>query len=264
MTTGVTYNQFIDQLHQNGYRTTSLGSSETNFEQYGNALSASLKQEIMDSFDCEQDYELQNQIASALYNQNTSVINSATFMNSLKNMGLNVSISYQSTSYISDYKAGNFSGAARDGAIAVYTISDGKGGEIKIADANGNGSLEIEEIFMNQILGDINHDIAASSGSSAAVAGAVNNGSAVAATTNTFETSDSNIYDSLKNEDNDKDDEGEEVSQDDFNSEVEKYLKRGASLETATNLASIELGADLDYTGSYLEELEAEEEEVAA
>ena len=40
-----------------------------------------------------------------------------------------------------------------------YTIENislnGKGGEIVIADANGNGALEIEEVFMNKILTDV-------------------------------------------------------------------------------------------------------------
>ena len=50
---------------------------------------------------------------------------------------------------------------ATNGAIAVYTFSDGKGGEIVIADANGNGGLETEELFANEILSGIASDLKA-------------------------------------------------------------------------------------------------------
>lgn len=242
-----TYDEFVQELQQKGYRTTSLGANETNFEQYGNALSDSLKQQIMDSFDCEQDYELQAQIAS-LYNSNQSVITSGNFVNALKNMGLNVNVAYQQTSYISDYKAGNFSGAEGNGAIAIYTISDGNGGEIKIADANGNGALEVEEIFMNQILGDITHEITTSSGTT-------NAGAVTEASNSTFDTKTE--IDDKKEEEQEK-----EVSQDDFNKCVEESLKSGTSLFLATTLAEIDLGvSNMTYTGTYLEEMEEENKE---
>ena len=237
-----TYNEFVQELQQKGYKTTSLGANETNFEEYGNALSGSLKKELTDSFDCEQDYELQSQIAS-LYNSNKSVITSGNFVSALKNMGLNVNVAYQETNYISDYKAGNFSGAESVGAIAIYTISDGNGGEIKIADANGNGALEVEEIFMNQILGDITHEITSSSGS--------NNSSAIQETSNVFE-SQTNIKEEEKEEEN-------TISQYEFNKVVEEKLKDGTSIFLATSLAQIELDVDnMKYTGNYEEEKQDE------
>ena len=39
------------------------------------------------------------------------------------------------------------------------TFKDANGGEIKIADANGNAALETDELFMNEILGGITTDI---------------------------------------------------------------------------------------------------------
>ncbi len=244
----ITYNEFVQELQQNGYRTTSLGANETNFEQYGNALSGNLKKQLMDSFDCEQDYQLQSQIAS-LYNSNKSVINSGDFINSLKNMGLNVNVSYQETSYISDYKAGNTSGAAGNGAIAIYTIADSKGGEIKIADANGNGALEVEEIFMNQILGDITHEITSAPAANNAQA---SNSASNAVSNSVSETEYTNNMESEKEEEIKN-----QVSQDKFNKEVEKNLKAGASIFTATTIAELDLDvSDMTYTGTYLEEIE--------
>lgn len=153
------YNIFTQNLNASGIKTTWLRNNETNFEQYANALSSNLKQTIVNSFDCEQDYALQAQIANIYAKSGKSVINQGEFMNTLKSQGLAVTVKYEATSYISDYKAGNFSGAVKDGRIAVYTITDNKGGEIIIADANGNGALESEEIFMNQILEGISSDI---------------------------------------------------------------------------------------------------------
>lgn len=242
------YEEFVKELQQNGYKTTSLGANETNFEQYGNALSDDLQQQLMDSFDCEQDYELQAQIAS-LYNSNKSVIQSGDFINSLKNMGLNVSVSYQETTYISDYKAGNFSGTEGTGSIAIYTISDGNGGEIKIADANGNGALEVEEIFMNQILGDIAHEITSSSN---------NSSSSSIAETEKVQASEKNQPNTFVEKEKEEETESEkEVSQDEFNKIVERRLKAGSSIFIATTFAEVQLGvSNMTYTGNYLEELQ--------
>ena len=41
------YEEFVKELQQNGYKTTSLGANETNFEQYGNALSDDLQQQLI-------------------------------------------------------------------------------------------------------------------------------------------------------------------------------------------------------------------------
>ena len=46
------------------------------------------------------------------------------------------------------------------GAIDIFTFTDpSTGAEIKIADANGNGVIETEELFFNELLTDINTEI---------------------------------------------------------------------------------------------------------
>ncbi len=229
---GISYQEFEERLHQAGIKTTNIKEGkEANFADYGNALSDDLKQQILDSFDCEQDYQLQSMIAD-LYNDNKSVLQAGEFKKACEAMGLKVSVSYQKTTYISDYKAGNFDNSVGTGSIAVYTISDGMGGEIKIADANGNGALESEEIFMNQILGDINYEISVQQGVSVGSLGISSSASATA-----------------------KDD--KEISQINFNAEVEKFIRQGLDKEEAVQNARISLGTEnMNYSGGLADLLE--------
>lgn len=155
------YDDWTESLHARGIKTTSLGANEANFANYGAALSDDLKNEILNSFDCEADYKLQAQIAGIF--SGTNVVQSGDIVSACKKLGIDVSIEYQKTSYIVDNKKGgqyaNNKTNAINGSIAVYTFSDGNGGEIKIADANGNGALETEEIFMNEILSGVASDV---------------------------------------------------------------------------------------------------------
>jgi len=224
----MSYQEFIQNLNQSGIKTTSVREGkEANFADYGFALSDDLKQQITDSYDCEQDYELQKQIAGFFTGKN--YINSHDFISSCKSIGLSVNVSYQKTSYIPDYKAGNFSNSIRNGSIAVYTVSDGMGGEIVIADANGNGALESEELFMNQILGDINYEL----GQITPIG--VTSSSGASGANNPFGDSE----------------EDEKVSQTDYNHEVEKFLNQGYSKEEATSKADANLKvSNMTYTGA--------------
>ena len=52
------YDQFVSEMNQAGIKTTHINNGEANFADYGNALSDDLKAQIMDSYDCAQDYEL--------------------------------------------------------------------------------------------------------------------------------------------------------------------------------------------------------------
>lgn len=159
------YNDWITSLNSRGIKTTSLGKNEANFADYTNALSESLKQEIMASFDCDADYDLQAKLAS-LYSSN--VEQSGNIVSAAKQAGIQVSVQYVNTSYIVDNKKGGQyanNKSATNGSIAVYTFKDANGGEIKIADANGNGALETEELFMNELLSGVVSDISAPSGS---------------------------------------------------------------------------------------------------
>ena len=159
------YNDWITSLNSRGIKTTSLGKNEANFADYTNALSESLKLEIMASFDCDADYDLQAKLAS-LYSSN--VEQSGNIVSAAKQAGIQVSVQYVNTSYIVDNKKGGQyanNKSATNGSIAVYTFKDANGGEIKIADANGNGALETEELFMNELLSGVVSDISAPSGS---------------------------------------------------------------------------------------------------
>lgn len=158
------YTTFINSLESRGINTTNLGNGEANFEQYASALSTDLKEELLASFgDEEGDYELQAKIASLF--GSSSVMQSSDIIAAAKAAGIEVQVSYQSTSYIQDNKAdGNYDTDVTSGAIAIYTFSDGNS-TIKIADANGNGALETEEIYMNEILSGITSDLSASASS---------------------------------------------------------------------------------------------------
>ncbi len=155
------YDDWTQTLNDRGLKTTKVGQNEANFSNYGEALSDELKNEIINSFDCEQDYELQAKLAGLF--SNTNYMDMASIKKACKELGINVSIDYTATSYIVDNKKGgqyaNNKTDAVNGHISVYTFTDANGGEIKIADANGNGALETEELFMNEILTGVASDV---------------------------------------------------------------------------------------------------------
>lgn len=157
------YDSWITSLNQRGIKTTSLGNGEANFADYTGALSESLKQEIMASFDTQADYDLQARLAGIFGSK--SVMQSGDIVGAAKAAGIQVDVQYVNTSYIVDNKAdGHYDKDVTNGSIAVYTFKDANGGEIKIADANGNGALETEELFMNELLSGVVSDISASGG----------------------------------------------------------------------------------------------------
>ena len=159
------YNDWITSLNSRGIKTTSLGKSEANFADYTNALSESLKQEIMASFDCDADYDLQAKLASLL---GSNVEQSGNIVSAAKQAGIQVSVQYVNTSYIVDNKKADNTliiKALQMVQLQYIHLKDANGGEIKIADANGNGALETEELFMNELLSGVVSDISAPSGS---------------------------------------------------------------------------------------------------
>ncbi len=172
------YNEWVASLNSRGIKTTHLGSREANFADYTNALSESLKQEIMASFDNAADYDLQSKLASLLGGKN--LMQSRDIGKILGGTGISYKVQYVKTSYIVDNKKGGSymnNKNAINGSIAVYTFKDANGGEIKIADANGNGALESEELFMNEILSGVVSDIqtGAAGNNAGAVQGTQNN-----------------------------------------------------------------------------------------
>ncbi len=118
---GKTYADVIQQMKDAGIKTTGIRQGrEADFEDYGNALSSEVKHMIMDSFDCEQDYVLQKQLAG-LFTKRHDVKN-GDFMKACRSMGLTVTRKSVKTQYMPDYKGGNFSNGVRTGSLSVFTI----------------------------------------------------------------------------------------------------------------------------------------------
>ena len=155
--------EWVASLKARGMKTTGIHDREANFEDYGNALSTEVQQMILNSFDTEQDYELQAKLATIFSNTNYRTFDQ--IYAACKQLGITVSRESVRTTYIHDNKYdGRWNKTqAQNGSITMFTFSDGKGGEIKIADTNGNGALETEELFINEILTGIASDLQVSS-----------------------------------------------------------------------------------------------------
>ena len=242
----VDYDEFIEGLNGQGNRTTHIHENEANFFDYGYALSDDLKEKIVESFDCEQDEVLQAEIAALYQKYGSSVFQRSEFMNILRANGYEVTCEYLETDYISDNKFdGRFDKDVTHGRIGVYTISDGKGGEIVIADANGNGALEIEEVFMNKILTDVAGEFTPSDRTdyNLYAGGSDSNNTFLENIKGLEETAEENA------------EKGINVSQDDYNAMVEQYLNMGLGIGTAEkNAASrLKLGDDesFSFTGEF-------------
>lgn len=153
------YSSWIANLQGRGFNTTGLSSGEANFADYGSALSNDIKSKVAQNGKTQADKELQALIASLFGGK--SVMGASELMNIARNHGLNVKETWTSTSYIVDEKSSGTKGQKRvtQGSVMVYEITDSKGGKITIADANGNAFIEIEEVFMNEILSGVTSDI---------------------------------------------------------------------------------------------------------
>lgn len=239
------YDQFVTEMHNAGIKTTHINEGEANFADYGNALSDEVKALVMDSYDCDADYDLQAKIAGIYADAGTNVLKSAQFINACRSLNLEVKVERIATDYIPDWKAGNKNNVIREGGtIGIYTISDGMGGEIVIADANGNAALETEELFMNQILGDINYEISATKGVGAKIDYSSGNYDAAVAENGLFG----------KNAD--------EITNEEYNTVVEKYYAQFNDIDEAIRRADIEtnnFSGKLSYTGSITNEEEKDE-----
>lgn len=245
------YDDFKKYMEDSGLKTTTIHEQwgEANFFDYGAALSDDLKDMICnpnkynldasddatDGFD-KNDERLQAEVAALFKNKN--VMQRGDFVETLRSMGYEVSVSYVKSTYIPDNKAdGHWDTNVSTASIGVYTISDGKGGDLIVADANGNGALESEEVMMNHILDGVNADVMADIKARQGVNGVVSSGAS------------EGISDFTTNKDN----KGEEVSQIEFNNKVEEYLEDGYGKSMAVNLANGDLDIALhgmQYTGS--------------
>lgn len=257
------YDDFKNYLEDSGLKTTKINSQwgEADFFDYGAALNTELQDMICnpnkhnldtaddatDGFD-ENDKRLQAEVAALFKNKN--VMQRGDFLETLRSMGYKVNVSYVKSTYIPDNKGdGNWDTNISTARIGVYTISDGKGGDLIVADANGNGALEVEEVMMNHILDGVNEDVMADIKARQGINGIVSSGAS---------KGDSDYTNNTTND-------GEEVSQSEFNSIVEKYLEQGYGESLAENLANGDLDIALhgmQYTGNYEAKSEAETEEV--
>lgn len=162
------YNTFLDSLSARGLKNhTSLGKNEANFADYGHALSDELKAQISQNATTQEGKELQAFVASLFGGKSNLQTND--LLNKCRANGLQVNSTYKKTSYIMDEKNGASPGKGtkkvRTGSINIIEIVDPKtGAKMTIADANGNAAIEIEEVFLNEILTGVSSDIAASGG----------------------------------------------------------------------------------------------------
>lgn len=168
-------NEVKNSSSSTGSQSTSLGSGQflsaglkdkyksntgyENFRKYFNDLSQNIVQDCLSTFDSQADLAMQQTIAEALYGSGRATVNINELQGILSSKGITVSTEYVSAQYRVDEFAVGGDGYVTNGAITVMTFKDANGGEIKIADANGNAALETDELFMNEILGGITTDI---------------------------------------------------------------------------------------------------------
>lgn len=168
-------NEVKNSSSSTGSQSTSLGSGQflsaglkdkyksntgyENFRKYFNDLSPNIVQDCLSTFDSQADLAMQQTIAEALYGSGRATVNINELQGILSSKGITVSTEYVSAQYRVDEFAVGGDGYVTNGAITVMTFKDANGGEIKIADANGNAALETDELFMNEILGGITTDI---------------------------------------------------------------------------------------------------------
>lgn len=160
-TSKASYDEYIAQLKSLGLKTTGLGEGEANFAEYGAALSEELKNEITKSLDDPNAKAIQDKLIAAYQQKGRNELHTSEFKDIARQLGYEVSSEYVGTTYIVDNKFdGHYDTDVTDGAIEVITIVDpSTGAEIKIADSNGNGAIEIEEVMMNEILEGISANI---------------------------------------------------------------------------------------------------------
>lgn len=130
-----------------------------NFKKYFDDLSPNIVQDCLNSFDSKADLDMQKVIAQKVFGSGKATANINELQGLLAGTGITVSTEYVQAQYRIDEFAVGGQGKVTNGAITVMTFKDANGGEIKIADANGNAALETDELFMNEILGGITADI---------------------------------------------------------------------------------------------------------
>jgi len=170
MTSSITgMDSFGESLKAKGYNVVNIRNGEVNFTGYVNALSDNLKSQMV--FTDKEQFEIRDKVA-ALFGSKNNMTHSQ-LKSQCQKLGLKVDIGYQKTSYIIDNRNSKSKGTdVTNGSVAVITITDPTTNKsIKIVDANGNGAIEIEEMFANELLSGIAGDIQAASANSTASGG---------------------------------------------------------------------------------------------
>lgn len=152
-------NQKLQQLKSNNYINSGkvhLSKDMETSKKIINSLDDSIKQELISSFDCEADYQLQKDIAA--YFGSRTGINNHELNGTININGKTIQVTSKKSEVAVDFF--NETSGMNHGAIDIFTFTDpSTGAEIKIADANGNGVIETEELFFNELLTDINTEI---------------------------------------------------------------------------------------------------------
>ena len=152
-------NQRLQQLKSNDYISSGkvhLSKDLETSKKIINSLDDSIKQELISSFDCEADYQLQKDIAA--YFGSRTGINNHELNGTININGKTIQVTSKKSEVAVDFY--NETNGMNHGAIDIFTFTDpSTGAEIKIADANGNGVIETEELFFNELLTDINTEI---------------------------------------------------------------------------------------------------------
>ena len=156
-----------DEKEAMGLKTTNINYQygETTFAEYFAALDPEVQKMLTSYFEegAANKAEAEKAISEiAGIFQNTNVVKNQTFVNAVRALGYDVEWGSVETDYIIDFKNKKAGGGSlrKDGHITMLTIKNKDGEELfKMVDANGNGSIEMEELFFNEFLTGISSQI---------------------------------------------------------------------------------------------------------
>lgn len=186
------YDYFVQKLKAQGLKETNLGEDEANFAKYFNALDPNIVKTLGG------DNSVRNKVAELFKRSNRSNIDIDKLMADCKASGINVKRDWISdTKHLADEKSAGKDHMA--GGLTILTFEYG-GKTFKVADANGNGVLETEELMFNDMLGGITSDLGAMAGGATSSNG-INTGFDIDRTTTTNPiTFDNKISETKKEE----------------------------------------------------------------
>ena len=156
-----------DEKEALGLKTTNINynNGETTFAEYFAALDPEVKEMLTSYFDDDAVNKAEaekaiSEIAGIF--QNTNVVKNQQFVNAVRALGYEVEWGSVKTDYIIDFKNKKAGGGSlrEGGTLTMLTIKNKAGEELfKMVDANGNGSIEMEELFFNEFLTGISSQI---------------------------------------------------------------------------------------------------------